>query len=85
MTVTPNKEIIRRICLIHGGTHCFIAPSDSEQCIDILANIETDKLDVFTKELHEWTGMNYRVYSTLNKNLSADIDKRITQQILPIQ
>ena len=81
-SITPNREIIRRICILNGGSTCYISYSTENNFIEILADIKISNLSHFEKELKEWTGINYKVYST--ENNTGATSKHIQEKILPI-
>ncbi len=80
--ITPNREIIRRICILNGGSICYISYSTENNFIEVLTDIKTSNLSNFEKELKEWTGINYKVYST--KNSTKETSEHIQEKILPI-
>ena len=84
-SITPNKEIIRRICLLNGGTTCYIAHRKGKQYIEVLSDIKEENLEQFSKELSEWSGVNYKVHSMENKNSEGKLLNHINNKILPIQ
>jgi hypothetical protein len=67
-SITPNKEIIRRICILNGGTCCYISHTKGDSFIEVLADIKHEMLDNFSQELSEWTGINYKVYTMIGRN-----------------
>ncbi len=56
-SITPNKEIIRRICILNGGTCCYICHTKGDAFIEILTDITEERLNNFSKELSEWSGI----------------------------
>jgi hypothetical protein len=83
-SITPNKEIIRRICILNGATCCYISHTKGDAFLEILTDIKEEKLNSFSKELSEWSGINYKVYSLdAQKNDEQTVD-HINNKILPI-
>ena len=81
---TPNKETIRRICLLHGGTECHILVDTGDDYVDVLSNIENHKIEHCLLELKDWCGMKFQLF---NNNSNIDEINRIRNkgvQILPI-
>jgi len=83
-SITPNKEIIRRICILNGGTNCYISHTTGDNFIEVLADIEQDRLIHFATELKEWSGVNYKTYS-INNTPEEQNFQHINEQILPIR
>ncbi len=83
-SITPNKEIIRRICILNGGLTCYISHAKGEDFIEVLTDVNEDKLALFATELKEWSGVNYKIYN-LNKTAETSLLKRINKKILPIK
>jgi tRNA G10 N-methylase Trm11 len=81
-TITPNKEIIRRICILNGGTYCYISHTKGDNFIEILADIKEEKLTSFSKELSEWSGINYKVYSIHSQAYKKNKLEHINDKIL---
>ena len=82
--LTPNKEIIRRICILNGATCCYISHTEGNTFLEILTDIKEEKLNNFSKELKEWSGINYKVYSMDGKNAKERKLGHINNKILPI-
>lgn len=83
-SITPNKEIIRRICILNGGACCYILHTKGDSFIEVLTDIEYEILNRFSQELSEWTGINYKVYTIKKKERRNTILKHINNKILPI-
>ncbi len=83
-SITPNKEIIRRICILNGGTTCYIGHKKGEQYLEVLSDIKEENLERFAKELSEWSGVSYKVYSMGKQNSGGELLNRINNKILPI-
>lgn len=79
-SITPNRELIRRICLINKGSECYISIDNDKQIIIIYVDIPANKHTQLIHELHEWSGMNYQVEYTKDNELEL-IGK---EKILPI-
>ncbi len=46
-SITPNKETIRRICILNGATCCYISYARGNNFIEILTDIKEEKLNNF--------------------------------------
>jgi hypothetical protein len=82
---TPNKETIRRICLLQGGTECYILVDNDSDYIDVFTNIQDQNIPACLVELVEWCGMKFCL---LNENSEiGSINKIRTkgEKILPIK
>ena len=84
-TITPNKEVIRRICLLNGATTCYIAKTKGKQSIEVLVDIKEVNLTHFSKELSEWSGIMYQVYSLNTYKNNDHTVRHIKEKILPIE
>ena len=73
-STTPNKEIVRRICHLHGATECHLLVDTGDLLVDVLTNITTDKISNCVIELEQWSGLKFRVYNFDKKN-KLDNDK----------
>ena len=80
-SITPNKEVIRRICILNGGTCCYISYTKGSAFIEVLTDTTEERLNNFSKELGEWSGINYKVFSLKvsnnNKNEISHINHKI--------
>ena len=83
-SITPNKEIIRRICILNGGTCCYISHTKGDAFLEILTDIKEEKLNNFSKELSDWSGIRYKVYSVKSETDSKTQLSHINDKILPI-
>ena len=84
-STTPNKEIIRRICHLHGATKCHLLVDTGDFYVEVLTNITTDKIASCIIELEQWAGIKFRVYNfdITNKTTSNILSKG--EAILPIK
>jgi hypothetical protein len=82
--ITPNKEIIRRICILNGGTCCYISHTRGHAYIEVLVDIEDKKLNQFSQQLTEWTGIDYKVYNINKQDNIRTTLGHINNKILPI-
>jgi hypothetical protein len=83
-SITPNKEVIRRICILNGGTCCYISHIKGDAFIEILTDITEERLNNFSKELSEWSGINYKVFSLKTPSDNKNEISHINNKILPI-
>ena len=66
---TPNKEIIRRLCLLFRLDYCYLLTDTQTEYVDIFVNISNEKKNEFLEELESWSGMKFRVFNVdSNKN-----------------
>jgi len=63
---TPNKETVRRVCLLSGATCCYILVDTGDEYVDVLADIKKEEIKHCVKSLHDWGGMKFRLYSLLD-------------------
>ncbi len=68
---TPNKEAVRRICLLSGGSFCYLLVDTGDEYVDVLSDLKQEALDNCQKELESWCGMKFRVFTT-QKNTTED-------------
>ena len=83
-SIRPNKEIIRRICILNGGTTCYISHTKGDDFVEVLADIEKNQLVSFATELKEWSGINYKTYRIADSTPTERCLQHINEKILPI-
>ena len=76
----PNKESVRRICLLSGGSFCYILLATEDDSIAVLSDIKADEIANCEKELQNWCGMKFRVYSTLLESTGDTVISCIQKQ-----
>ena len=82
---TPNKETIRRICILHGGSYCFLRVDTGAEYVDVLSDIIDERKQACLEELEAWCGMKFKLYN------EQSLDEKIKQistsgeKILPIK
>ena len=81
---TPNKEIIRRITMLHGATYCYILVKTGLNHIEVHTNISTEKITSCEAELRDWAGMYFKVFNNLSDTENIDKIKKNGEKILPI-
>lgn len=85
---TPNKETVRRICLLSGASICYLLVDTGDEYAEVVTDIELPDLENCINELKSWCGMNFRLYTTKQatdyKNKIARI-RACGEKILPIQ
>ena len=82
---TPNKESIRRICILHGGNYCYLLVDTGADHVEVLMNIANNRMESCCKELESWCGMEFKL---LNEGSNDDEIKRVSvsgEKILPIE
>ncbi len=63
---TPNKEAVRRICLLSGGNFCYLLVNTHNDYAYVLSDIKQEETANCQKELESWCGMKFRVFTTQN-------------------
>lgn len=63
--VSPNKEIIRRICTLFHIRKCWMLNQThaSTESVKLLVELEIEKQGAFQQELKYWSGMDFAVYT----------------------
>ena len=84
-STTPNKEIVRRICHLHGATECYLFVETNDEAVDVLTNIADDVIQNCHCELESWTGMKFRVSNFSKNKKEIDLIQSKSEQILPIK
>ena len=84
-STTPNKEIVRRICHLHGATKCYLFIDTTDDFVEVLTNISTDKIPSCITELEQWAGMKFRVFNFNEDNNIASKIMLKGEAILPIK
>ena len=82
---TPNKETVRRICLLHGATICRLLINTDDDHVEVLTDISTNKLANFQKEVESWSGMKFRVFNTTSDIKKIQKIKLSGEIIFPIK
>ncbi|MEE9326915.1 MAG: hypothetical protein V3U71_06420 [Cocleimonas sp.] len=59
----PNKETIRRICILNGATNCYLLASTEYTYTMVLMDIAEEKTNAVKIELKSWCGMEIRVFT----------------------
>ena len=85
VSTTPNKEIVRRICHLHGATKCHLFIETGDEFVEILTNISTDKIPSCITELEQWAGMKFRVFNFKENNNKISKILLKGEAILPIK
>jgi len=83
-STTPNKEIVRRICLLSGASQCYLLVSPGDEYVDVLADIKTNEIKNCISELESWCGMKFRLYSLYDETEYLKELKKQAEKILPI-
>ena len=65
---TPNKETVRRICLLSGASYCYLLVETGDDYVDVFTDIEQLEMDNCINELESWCGMKFRVYAASEDN-----------------
>ena len=61
----PNKETIRRLCLLHKVESCYLLSDTKSVFVDLLIELEDQHTELFRQELESWCGMKFKLF---NKN-----------------
>lgn len=81
---TPNKEVVRRICLLHGATDCYLFVETGNQFVQVLTNIDSDKITTCLSELESWCGMKFELFNMDSEKETIHIIEQKGEKILPI-
>ena len=68
---TPNKESIRRLCLLHKVESCYLLSDTGTVFVDLYLEFDTQHTEQLREELESWCGMKFRIYN--NKSNKEDI------------
>ncbi len=68
---TPNKETIRRLCLLHKVESCYLLSDTNTIFVDLLIELEDQYFELFKQELESWCGMKFKLFN--NKSNEKDI------------
>ena len=82
---TPNKETIRRLCLLHKVTFCYLQIKTNTKYVDLFTDIEDFNIDLFTQELESWCGMKFNVYNLSSNTVAIEQLKKEGKNIYPIK
>lgn len=80
----PNKESVRRVCLLSGASECYISVSTEDEYIDVLANVERKEMKHCLQELENWCGMKFRLHTLYEDTPASFQIKSQGEKILPI-
>ena len=81
----PNKEIVRRICILFQIKQCWMTNPSQYEASKLLVSLDNKKIDLFKKELKDWSGINFDVYSVNSKSTFADDIKLNGIILLPLE
>jgi len=85
VSTTPNKEIVRRICHLHGATECYLFVDTDDETVGVLTNITDEAIENCLSELESWAGMKFRVSNFSKNKKEIDLIQSKSEQILPIK
>lgn len=84
-STTPNKEIVRRICHLHGATECYLLVETEDEAVEVLTNIADGEINDCISELESWAGMKFRVSNFSKNKKDIGLIQSKSEQILPIK
>ncbi|MCF6189683.1 MAG: hypothetical protein L3J51_04320 [Cocleimonas sp.] len=84
-STTPNKEIVRRICHLHGATECYLFVETDDEAVEVLTNITDEAMEDCLSELESWAGMKFRVSNFSKNKKEIGLIQSKSEQILPIK
>ncbi len=84
-STTPNKEIVRRICHLHGATECYLFVDTCDEAVEVLTNIADGAIENGLNELESWAGMKFRVSNFSKNKKEISLIQSKSEQILPIK
>ncbi len=82
---TPNKESIRRICILHGGSYCILHVDTGAEHVEVLTDITDERLPICEKELEAWCGMKFKLFNEGSKDKIVKHIRISGEKILPIK
>jgi len=80
----PNKESVRRICMLHGATDCYLLVDTDNEFVQVLSNIDDDKKAECLNDLVAWCGMKFQIFNMNSKKVKIHTIKKQGEKILPI-
>jgi hypothetical protein len=80
----PNKETIRRICILNGGTNCYLLAATKYNNTMVLMDIAEDRTCSVKVELKSWCGMKIRVFTYEKDTEEKEEILAKGERILPI-
>jgi len=83
-STTPNKEIVRRICHLHGATECYLFVETNDERVEVLTDIDDTQIESCLSELESWAGMHFRISNFSSDEEITDEFIAKSEQILPI-
>ena len=81
---TPNKESIRRICILHGGSYCYLLVDTGAEHVDVLTDIDTKSIEACIMELVAWCGMKFKLLNEDSNDVAKERVLNLGEKILPI-
>jgi len=84
MITTPNKEIVRRICILHGATYCYMLVIPEKDVVRILVDSDFKDISGIVDELRAWCGIRFEVINYNTDELKSNDLKKRGEKILPI-
>lgn len=82
---TPNKETIRRLCLLHGGSYCFLYVDTGYEYVDVLSDIPEESVISCLLELESWCGMKFKLFNEQSPRKKLIQLTTFGEKILPIE
>lgn len=84
LSTIPNKEIVRRICHLHGATESYLLIKKDSTRVFVLTNITDDTIASCQSELESWAGMKFNVINFNQEKDSINEFISKSEKILPI-
>ena len=84
ISTTPNKEIVRRICVMNDASFCYLLVEYSSATIKLYANIPDNLILKANEELLSWCGMPFKIYNDNSETLLINNIMNKGEKILPI-
>ena len=81
---TPNKETIRRLCLLHKVEFCYLLSDTDSVFVHVLVDIENQKKESFCQELESWCGMKFEIFTLDSDEVNIIRMKRYGEKIYPL-
>jgi hypothetical protein len=83
-STTPNKETIRRLCLLHKVSYCYILVDTGTAFVELLSDIKDSNKLLFKGELESWCGMSFQTYNLHSNCNNISRLKKEGEKIYPL-
>ena len=84
VNTAPNKETIRRLCLLHEVKSCYLLSDTNSIFVDVLVDIGNQKSELFCQELESWCGMRFKIFTLDSDEVQIIRMKKYGEIIYPL-